>query len=106
MRRDSIRVAMSELRPEQMRRAPRGILGAALLGAGAAVLCPAAMALAQETAGLRGEVAEADVNDDLLSRVPLLQKAHRRWSSGRRTRPPTTRAFPRRPTRRRARRDA
>ena len=74
MRRNSIRVGMSDLRPEHKRRAPRGILGAALIGVGAVVLCPAAMVLAQETAGLRGEIAEADVNSDLLSRVPLLQK--------------------------------
>jgi len=49
-------------------------VGAALLGAGLAVLGPAAIVLAQETAGLRGEVAEADVNSDLLGRVPLLRK--------------------------------
>jgi hypothetical protein len=65
---------MSGLRPEHRRRAPRGILGALLIGAGAAALCPAAIVLAQETNGLRGEVAEADVNNDLLSRVPLLRK--------------------------------
>ena len=74
MRRSSIRVAMSEHRPEHKRRAPRGIVGALLVGAGLAALCPAAVVLAQEATGLRGEVAEADVNSDLLSGVPLLRK--------------------------------
>ena len=33
-----------------------------------------AIVFAQEASGLRGEVAEADVNSDLLSRVPLLRR--------------------------------
>ena len=45
-----------------------------LIGAGLAALGPGAIVLAQETAGLRGEVAEGNVNSDLLSRVPLLRK--------------------------------
>jgi hypothetical protein len=45
-----------------------------LIGAGAAALCPAAIVLAQEATGLRGEVAEAEINSDLLSRVPLLRR--------------------------------
>ena len=65
---------MSDLRAEHKRRAPHGIFGALLIGAGVAVLGPMAVVLAQEASGLRGEVAEADVNNDLLSRVPLLRK--------------------------------
>ena len=65
---------MSDLRPEHKRRAPHGIIGALLIGAGVVVLGPMAIVFAQEASGLRGEVAEADVNSDLLSRVPLLRR--------------------------------
>ena len=66
---------MSQFRPDQKRRAPRGLLAVALLGAGAAVFAAPGPAAAQETGSLlRGEVSEADVNNDLLSGVPLLEK--------------------------------
>ena len=66
---------MSQFRPDQKRRAPRGLLAVALLGAGAAVFAVPGPALAQETGSLlRGEVSEADVNNDLLSGVPLLAR--------------------------------
>ena len=67
---------MSQFRPDQKRRAPRGLLAVALLGAGAAVFASPGPAVAQETGSLlRGEVSEADVNNDLLSGVPLLEQA-------------------------------
>ena len=68
-------VAMSQFRPDQKRRAPRGLLAVALLGAGAAVFAAPGPALAQETGSLlRGEVSEAEINNDLLSGVPLLER--------------------------------
>ena len=66
---------MSQFRRDQKRRAPRGLLAVALLGAGAAVFAAPGPAAAQETGSLlRGEVSEADVNNDLLSGVPLLAR--------------------------------
>ena len=66
---------MSQFRPDQKRRAPRGLLAVALLGAGVAVFAAPGPALAQESGSLlRGEVSETDVNNDLLSRVPLLER--------------------------------
>ena len=66
---------MSQFRPDQKRRAPRGLLAVALLGAGAAVFAAPGPALAQETGSLlRGEVSEAEINNDLLSGVPLLER--------------------------------
>ena len=66
---------MSEGRPAGNRRAPRGVLRAALVCASAA-LVPVYPALAQQDLGaqLRGEISETDTNDDLLSTVPLSQK--------------------------------
>lgn len=63
---------MSEKRPGEIRRATRGVFRAALLCAGASLCLPAA-AIAQQTA-LRGEVAEADINADLLGSVALQDK--------------------------------
>ena len=63
---------MSEKRPGEIRRAPRGVFRAALLCASAAALTLPVIAFAQETGSLlRGEVSEAEINKDLLSRVPL-----------------------------------
>src|SRR5262245_4203551 len=62
---------MSEGRPAGNRRAPRGVLGAALLCAAVVLIAPqpsAAQAIGDQ---LRGEVAEADTQKDLLSTVPL-----------------------------------
>lgn len=58
---------MSDVRPWEMRRARRGVSGAALLLAAAASVHHAPAALAQETSSLlRGEVSETAVNSVLL----------------------------------------
>jgi hypothetical protein len=75
LRRESIWVAMLQFRPDQKRRAPRGLLAVALLSAGAAVFAAPGLVVAQETGSLlRGEVSEAEINDDLLSGLPLLER--------------------------------
>jgi hypothetical protein len=64
------RVAMSERRPAGKGHAPRGFLRAALL-CGVAVASPQPAAAQSIGDQLRGEVAEADANNDLLNTLPL-----------------------------------
>jgi len=65
---------MSQVRPGQRRRAPRGVFRAALLCLGATVFSLPIIAFAQQVGALRGEVSEADINGELLATSPLDQQ--------------------------------
>ncbi|HTV71162.1 MAG TPA: outer membrane beta-barrel protein [Rhizobiaceae bacterium] len=63
---------MSGDRPVPQKRAETALFRAALLAA--PLFCAGALPTMAQEAGLRGAVAEANVNDDLLSRVPLADR--------------------------------
>lgn len=68
-----VRVAMSQVRPDERRRAPRGIFRAALLCLGATVFGLPIVAFGQQVGALRGEVSENDISNEILG-SPLDQQ--------------------------------